>query len=155
MSKSEIPLVSASWSKRFFAYMIDFAIVLLVLPVITLVTILPATVTIDHILEIDANIGDPVPSFLIVSLMFFAYWTILESTTRKTIGKKLLGLEVTTINGDKPTIQNVAISSFGKAFVLPFDVILGWLFTNSKRQRLFSKFAKIIVIESNDVYVEE
>ena len=147
MSESELPLTSASWSKRFIAYLIDFVVVLLVLPVITMFTTFPAISSFSQDMEI--GYFEPT-SFLIISLTFFMYWTILEFTARKTVGKKLLGLEVTTIYGTRPKLQDIAISSFGKAFVLPFDVILGWLFTNSSRQRLFSKFGKIIVIETKD-----
>ncbi len=145
MSGSEM-LTSASWSKRFIAYLIDFVVVILLLGIIT-TTLVSIFYTVPYTPDMD-DASNFVVAFPIMSVAFFAYWTILEYTARKTIGKKILGLEVTTIDGSKPEIWNVAVSSFGKAFLLPFDVILGWLFTNSERQRLFSKFGKIIVVET-------
>jgi len=42
--------------------------------------------------------------------------------------------------------KSVALAAFGKAFLLPFDVVLGWIFTNDKRQRIFNRASNIIVI---------
>jgi hypothetical protein len=48
--------------------------------------------------------------------------------------------------GNLPSAKNVAIQSFGKAFLLPIDVFFGWIFTNDKRQRLFNRASDTIVI---------
>jgi hypothetical protein len=45
-------------------------------------------------------------------------------------------------------IKDALIESFGKAFLLPIDVIIGWIFTNDKRQRLFNRISNTIVIKS-------
>jgi len=68
-----------------------------------------------------------------------------------------LHLKITNLKGEKADIKSVAISSFGKAFLLPIDVIVGRLFTNKKRQRIFNKLGKTIVIklESNDEEPED
>ena len=45
------------------------------------------------------------------------------------------------------------IGSFGKAFLIPIDVILGLIWANQKRQRIFNKLGDTLVIkikESND-----
>jgi hypothetical protein len=47
-------------------------------------------------------------------------------------------------------LKSVAIQGFGKAFLLPLDVLLGWIFTNDNRQRLFSKAANTIVIKVSE-----
>ncbi len=44
-------------------------------------------------------------------------------------------------------LQTAAIESFGKSFLLPIDVILGWIFSNEKRQRIFNKISNTIVIK--------
>ena len=49
--------------------------------------------------------------------------------------------------GNIADVRDVAIQSFGKAFLLPLDVLLGWIFTNNKRQRLLSKAANTIVVK--------
>jgi uncharacterized RDD family membrane protein YckC len=71
--------------------------------------------------------------------VFFVYWIYFESTTGQSLGKMALKIKTTNLAGGKPDIWNVAIQSFGKAFLLPIDVLLGWIFTNDKRQRIFSR----------------
>jgi hypothetical protein len=51
------------------------------------------------------------------------------------------------LSGNRIDIKGAAIESFGKAFLLPIDVILGWIFTNNKRQRIFGRISDTIVIK--------
>jgi hypothetical protein len=39
------------------------------------------------------------------------------------------------------------ILSAGRINLLPIDVILGWIFTNNKRQRIFNRASNTIVIK--------
>ena len=61
--------------------------------------------------------------------------------------KKILHLKVANIDGKPPQLLGVIISSFGKAFLLPIDMILGLIFTNQKRQRIFNKIGDTVVIK--------
>ena len=94
----------------------------------------------------EGNPGLGAVRFAVESLLFFAYWTYFESTTGQSIGKKLLKIKTTDLAGNVPNIREVAIQSFGKAFLLPIDVFFGWIFTNEKRQRLFNKASNTVVI---------
>lgn len=82
----------------------------------------------------------------LTSLVFFAYWTYFESAGGQSLGKMALRIKTTDLSGNKAAARSVAIQSFGKAFLLPLDLVLGWIFTNEKRQRLFSRVANTIVI---------
>ena len=86
-------------------------------------------------------------NYVISSLVFMAYWTYFESTTGQSIGKKLLRLKTTDLNGKSIDIKTALIESLGKAFLLPLDVILGWIFTNNKRQRIFNRASDTFVIK--------
>jgi len=81
------------------------------------------------------------------SMIFFAYWVILEYKTGQTIGKKVLNLKVTDMSGNKPNLKGIILSSFGKAFLLPIDVVLGMILTNEKRQRIFNKLGDTLVVK--------
>ena len=81
------------------------------------------------------------------SVMFFSYWIILEYKTGQTIGKKMFNLKITNSQGEKPNLIGVVISSFGKSFILPIDMILGLIITNEKRQRIFNKIGNTIIIK--------
>ena len=51
------------------------------------------------------------------------------------------------MGGGKIDIKSAIIESFGKAFLLPIDVALGWIFTNNKRQRVFNRITNTIVVK--------
>lgn len=74
----------------------------------------------------------------------------MESKAGQSIGKILLHIKTTNLEGKQADTKSIAISSFGKAFLLPLDVLLGWIFTNDKRQRLLSRAANTIVIKAHD-----
>jgi uncharacterized RDD family membrane protein YckC len=76
-----------------------------------------------------------------------AYWTYFESTSGQSIGKKLLHLKTTDLDGKTIDARTAVIESFGKAFLLPLDVIIGWIFTNNNRQRIFNRASNTIVIK--------
>ena len=84
------------------------------------------------------------------SVMFLAYWIILEHKTGQTVGKKMFNLKIVNNLGEKPSLLGVIISSFGKSFILPIDIILGWVITNEKRQRIFNKLGNTLVIKIKD-----
>jgi uncharacterized RDD family membrane protein YckC len=85
---------------------------------------------------------------MVRSLIFLAYWTYFESSSGQSIGKRILHLKtVSILDGETIDIKEALIESFGKAFLLPIDVILGWIFTNNKRQRIFNRASNTVVIK--------
>ena len=146
MSNTDSKIVLAKWSDRFFAWLIDFVII----SVISTTIIFVSYGSIDY--EFGKNSfwienGEYIPT----SAIFFVYWVVLEYKTRQTIGKKILNLKSVNIHGNNPSLKGVLISSFGKSFLLPFDVVLGWILTNEKRQRIFNKLGDTIVVKIKDV----
>ena len=141
-------LILARWSDRFLAWLIDFIIISSVAFTVYLALF---SANFD-----DAMSGDFEDSRYFeygpISIVFFLYWLILETKTGQSIGKMALHLKITNLNGDQAGIKSIAISSFGKAFLLPIDVIVGRLVINEKRQRIFNKLGKTIIIkvESED-----
>jgi uncharacterized RDD family membrane protein YckC len=134
----------ARWSTRFWAWLIDFIIVTIAIEIIFAIAYAPLAFN----QGVQGNPGLGAVRFAVQSLLFLAYWTYFESANRggQSIGKKLLKIKTTDLAGNVPDIRNVAIQSFGKAFLLPIDVFFGWIFTNDKRQRLFNRASDTIVI---------
>ncbi len=135
-------IVIAKWSERFFAWLIDFCI-------ISTISILVMSLifgTINYELS-EKWILAETTQFIPTSIIFFVYWTILEYKKGQTIGKKILNLKVTNMYGRPSDWKGVMISSFGKTFLLPLDVALGWIFTNENRQRIFNKLGDTIIIK--------
>ncbi len=143
MSEPEFSeIVIAKWSDRFFAWLIDFCVI----STISLLIIFSVFGTIDYELS-EKWIWAETTQFIPTSIVFFAYWTILEYKTGQTVGKKILNLKLTDKYGKSPDWKGVMISSFGKAFLLPIDVVFGWFFTNENRQRIFNKIGDTLVIK--------
>ena len=142
--QSEIKL--ARWPERFIAWIIDFVVVSAGLIVLSALLSIPFwlfyTGNTEELFE-----GLQPFHYLVASLVFLAYWTYFESTTGQSIGKKVMNLKTTDLNGHVAKRKKVVLSAFGKAFLLPIDVLLGWIFTNEKRQRIFNRASDTIVIK--------
>ena len=135
-------VILAKWTDRFLAWLIDFIIVSSISTTIIFVSF----GTIYYEFDEDGLWAENT-QYIPASILFFVYWVILEYKTGQTIGKKILNLKVTDISGGKPNLKGVLISDFGKSFLLPLDVILGWILTNEKRQRIFNKLGDTLVIK--------
>ena len=133
-------IILAKWKDRFFAWVVDFVIISIISTSIFFISFLYLD---DNFESFISNDGMYIPT----SVMFFAYWIILEYKTGQTIGKKMFNLKITNIQGKKPNLLEVIISSFGKSFILPIDIIVGWILTNDKRQRIFNKLGNTVVIK--------
>ena len=139
-------IILAKWKDRFFAWVIDFVIISLISTSIVFISFLYINQNFE---EFITNDGMYIPT----SVLFFSYWIILEYKTGQTLGKKIFNLKITNVDGNKPDLISIVLSSFGKSFILPLDIILGLIFTNEKRQRIFNKLGKTIIIkikESNE-----
>jgi uncharacterized RDD family membrane protein YckC len=147
MYPAEIKL--ARWTERFIAWLIDFVIVSVGLAVLFAIFSIPFWAYYATIAEeVEQQFEGLQPlHYIISSLVFLLYWTYFESTTGQSIGKKVMNLKTTDINGAVAERKSVALAAFGKAFLLPFDVVLGWIFTNEKRQRIFNRASNTIVIK--------
>lgn len=127
---SVVPL--ATFRKRVFAFLIDFAIafvVFLVLPNIFSVITEGATVLL-HLNVI-----------LFSLVLFWVYFTLLEGFAGQSLGKRLIGLMVVRLDGKKPFYDHAAVRNFGKVFLLPFDLAVGFRLKDKRFIRYFDKFA--------------
>ncbi|MDQ6865381.1 MAG: RDD family protein, partial [Thermoproteota archaeon] len=138
-------IVLARWVDRFIAWLIDFIIVSIGLGILFALLSFPYWFDNTDMNMAYRSVGPF--NYIISSLVFMAYWTYFESTTGQSIGKKLLHLKTTNLGGKNIDAKTAVIESFGKAFLLPLDVILGWIFTNNKRQRIFNRASNTIVIK--------
>lgn len=141
-SNNVLEITIAKWSDRFFAWLIDFLII----------TIISTLIMFTFFGKIDFEINDKwvwteTTQYMQTSIIFFAYWIILEYKTGQSIGKKILNVKATNLYGKQADLKGVIISSFGKTFLIPVDVVLGVIFTNEKRQRIFNKIGDTIVIK--------
>jgi uncharacterized RDD family membrane protein YckC len=147
-------IILASWGDRFLAWIVDFILMSIALSVLFAAIATPIwffyyendnMTTTTATARAYQNVH-PL-HYIISSAAFFGYWTYFEYTSGQSIGKRLLKIKTVDLSGNRIDIKCAAIESFGKAFLLPIDVILGWIFTNNKRQRIFSRISNTIVIK--------
>ena len=142
----EKTLYLARWSARFWAWLIDIIIVILFLNIVRGVVDpfwkLPLLWDVWH-WEIVA-IG-------FETVFFFLYWTVMEGWDGRgqSIGKMVMNLKVANRDGSKISYKSAAIESFGKAFLLPFDCLIGWLGMPGTKLRVFNRISNTIVIRTD------
>jgi uncharacterized RDD family membrane protein YckC len=83
---------------------------------------------------------------LAASLLF--YWAVTEGVWGQSLGKRLLGLRVVDLEGNKAGLLKSLIESFGKVFLLPLDVAVSLVIPEcrERRQRLLNYLSGTIVI---------
>ena len=127
-------LTLAKWQDRFIAWIVDFVIV---------------SIGIGVVLGTTYRFENIHPGwFAGTSSIFFVYWVFLEYSSGQSLGKRLLHLKTVKLDGTNPTLIDSIVNSFGKAFLLPIDVVLGLIFTDKKRQRVFNRLSNTIVIKT-------
>jgi uncharacterized RDD family membrane protein YckC len=131
--------------ERIVAYLIDIILVGIVLAAIKALIYIPSYFIGSWVGGVPRFV--PWSDFGIDNLFWFVYFTFMDLSYGQSIGKMVMKIRTTNLNGGKIDIGQAAIEAIGKAFLLPLDVILGWLFTNEKNQRIFTYLAKTIVIK--------
>ncbi|MCS7119715.1 MAG: RDD family protein [Nitrososphaerota archaeon] len=138
---------AASWGDRFLAWLIDVIIVgifLSTLKSLFLLSIWPIIFPIQRLI-----IWIPFSMIGLDNVIYFIYWTLMEGISGQSLGKMVLNLRVTRSDGAPLTLSTAAIESFGKAFMLPLDCLVGWIFYPTRRQRLFNYLSGTIVTKDS------
>ncbi|MEX0863235.1 RDD family protein [Nitrosopumilus sp.] len=148
-SETSSKIIIAKWTDRILAWLIDFIII----SSISTMMIFVLFGSIYYEFEEEGFWIESI-QYIPTSLLFFGYWTILEYKTGQTIGKKILNLKITNMKGGNPDLKSIVISSFGKSFLLPLDVILGWILTNKKRQRIFNKLGDTLIVKIKETDIK-
>ena len=136
----------AGWGERIIAYIIDAVIVGAVASLIKTLIFVPSYFW-------AGMMGYPglrwVPWMDLGpdNLIFFIYFLWMDLSFGQSVGKMVMKIRVTNLDGGRMNLTQAAIEVFGKAFLLPLDVIVGWFFLGEKSQRLFTFLAQTIVVK--------
>jgi len=136
----------AGWGERIIAFIIDAIIFGLIFGIIGTIIALPSITWYNGVPNVQY-----IPFFNtgLREVFFFLYFIWMDMAYGQSIGKMIMKIRVTNLDGGPITIGQAAVESFGKAFgaLLFFDVILGWIFTQPKSQRIFTYLARTIVVK--------
>jgi uncharacterized RDD family membrane protein YckC len=133
----------AGWGDRIIAYLIDIILVGIILGIVKALIYIPSFFIGNWVGGVPRFI--PWSDFGLDNLFWFVYFTFMDLQYGQSIGKMVMKVKTTNLDGGPVDLGQAAIGAFGKAFLLPIDVILGWIFTNEKNQRIFTYLAKTIV----------
>jgi len=128
--------VLSSWGDRFWAWLIDVLLICLIWYKIVIV------------LEVGVF---TIHGILLLSSLLFIYWTSLEGYRGQSVGKMFLKIAVTGPFGEQIRFRDAAAESFGKAFLLPVDVLMSLILFQKSRQRLFNKISNTVVINRTEI----
>ena len=121
----------SSWGDRFWAWLIDVLIVGLLWHQVLI------------LLGINAF---SLNGMLLLSAQLFLYWTLLEGYRGQSFGEMFLNIAVVGSSGEYVGFRDAAVESFGKAFVLPLDLLISLILFRDTRQRLFNRISDTIVV---------
>jgi uncharacterized RDD family membrane protein YckC len=135
---------SADWGERFVAWLIDIIIISIFLAPTKFFF---AIVAWPSITFMPASLRwIPFADFGLDNAICFFYWMLMEGMYGQSIGKMALNLKVTMMNNKPVDLGSAAVESIGKAFLLPIDCLVGWIFYSGKNQRLFNyvSYTKVV-----------
>jgi len=135
-----VTLYLARWETRFWAWLID--VILIGLPLWALSDRLPSALQVE--------ISPGLLSISFSSIVLFLYWTVLEGYRGRSIGKMALNIRVAGRAGEDIGFAAAAVESFGKAFLLVPDCLIGWLAMPGSKLRLFNRISGTVVIETRE-----
>ncbi len=137
VSKKVTQFPLAPFRMRAFAFLIDLSLMVLITALLTLP---------EALIFFTGNILSIY--FLLITLgLTWIYSTLLEGFNGQTLGKRIVGLRVARIDGKRMAYDHAAVRNFGKAFLLPFDLAVGYYRKDPRFIRYFDKFAGTIVID--------
>jgi uncharacterized RDD family membrane protein YckC/DNA-binding HxlR family transcriptional regulator len=135
---SDLPL--ARLKKRTYAFLIDFAVTSAIFMATAIATNLFSSLTAGGTFRLDVNV-------ILFLVLFWGYFTLLEGFAGQSLGKRIIGLRVVRVDGKKLSYDQAAVRNFGKAFLLPFDLLFGLRLKDKRFARYFDKFAGTMVLD--------
>ncbi len=127
----------ASFKDRSLAFIFDAGVMLAVTMIFASAELVPFLMGGSFTITVGA-----IPFVALV--LVYMYSTLLEGFNGQTIGKRLVGLKVVRVDGKKLNYEHAAVRNFGKAFLLPVDLLVEIREPNVLRY--FDKFAGTTVI---------
>ncbi len=130
--KGERVVELATWTQRFIALMIDG----IILAIIVAFFRLPG----------ESGMFGMGFRFGVDNIIGFLYFTFMDQYYGQSVGKKVMNLRVTKVDGSPLELMDAAIEAFGKVFLLPIDFLIGFFMFRDMNQRLFNHLSDTVVV---------
>ncbi|MCW4025741.1 MAG: RDD family protein [Candidatus Bathyarchaeota archaeon] len=131
------------WIYRLIAYVIDFVIIYIPAIIISIILAF-ATAFISGFFG-----GVAFMAYLLSGVLLFLYFSVLDVMWGGTIGKRIFGLHVQTVNGGRITYGQSIVRNISKFFgpILLLDWLLGVILQGDKRQKFTDRIANTVVVK--------
>lgn len=139
------------WINRFIAYIIDSIIVWIAISLIAVVVAMPILLIDVFTRGFRPEFWAPWSAFLgLMSIISLFYFALLESSRGATIGKGLMGLKVTTMGGERPTLDKALLRNLSKLHwaLLLLDLLIGLGTPGDPNQKFSDRYVGTLVIRS-------
>ncbi|MGQ9781074.1 MAG: RDD family protein [Nitrososphaeria archaeon] len=139
------------WMRRVIAFVIDSIVISGIVGIMTAIALIP------HIIAqaISGKLFTTPWSWVelwsfpfIVGIGLILYYSLSEITWGATLGKSIMRLKVTNVNGEKPDLGQAFLRNISKIYwlLLLLDVIIGLAIQVDYKQKLSDKYAGTVVI---------
>lgn len=141
------------WIRRVIALVIDSVVIAIILGIIVAIIFIPYAISqiiTGEFFRMPQNWFSFLSFQLIVGIGLVFYYPLSEITWGATLGKSIMGLKVTKINGDKPNLGQALIRNISKIYwiLLLLDVIVGLAIQTDYKQKFSDKYAGTIVVST-------
>lgn len=122
----------ATWTQRFIALIVDG----IILAIIVAFFRFPG----------DSRFFGMSVRFGVDNILGFLYFMFMDHYYGQSVGKKVMNLRVTKMDGGPLDLMDAAIEAFGKVFLLPIDFLIGFFMFRGMNQRLFNHLSDTVVV---------
>jgi uncharacterized RDD family membrane protein YckC len=148
-----------NWIYRLIAYIIDSIIIGIPAYIIYWLLLLPlVTTTVNYgygysvaVTAWWANLLIP----LVLGVLQLFYFVFMDSNSGGTFGKRILKLQVQSVNGGKLSINQAFIRNISKIYglILLLDWLIGIISQGNKQQKFLDRAANAIVLERGQPFI--
>jgi uncharacterized RDD family membrane protein YckC len=130
------------WLRRLIAAIIDSIIMMIVARIIGLIIVLPTI--------LQGGLFSLSYLDLLQGILLVFYAAVLESTWGATLGKQIMNLKVTTMDGRLPTLDRALIRNASKIYglLLLIDLIVGMATIGDPHQKISDRYAGTTVVST-------
>lgn len=140
------------WIYRLIAIIIDGIIILIPTAIINFIISAALVLSIENLWWFAW--GSWIVSLLIEGVLMLLYFIILEMTWGATLGKRVMGLRVQTVQGQKVTFGKSFIRNVSKIFgpLIILDWLIGIVTEGDKRQKFTDRIAGTTVVSTKQPF---
>ncbi len=148
-----------NWIYRLIAYIIDSIIIGIPAYIIYWLLLLPlATTTVNYGYGYSVAVTAWWASLLIplvLGVLQLFYFVFMDSNSGGTFGKRILKLQVQSVNGGKLSINQAFIRNISKIYglILLLDWLIGIISQGNKQQKFLDRAANAIVLERGQPFI--